>query len=79
MIVEEPEKELCWKLEEGVSRGRPDCSSHREKVVIQESPAPDTGVGEVGDRYTVFDLFEEGNLERVVRGEDLGTRITSGG
>ena len=25
----------------------------------------------------VFDLFEEGNLERVVRGEDLGTRIRS--
>ncbi|MCP3914160.1 MAG: UMP kinase [bacterium] len=25
----------------------------------------------------VFDLFEEGNLERVVRGEDLGTRISS--
>jgi uridylate kinase len=23
----------------------------------------------------VFDLFEEGNLERVVRGEELGTRI----
>jgi uridylate kinase len=26
---------------------------------------------------TVFNLFEEGNLERVVRGEDLGTRIRS--
>jgi uridylate kinase len=25
----------------------------------------------------VFNLFEEGNLERVVRGEDLGTRIRS--
>ena len=25
----------------------------------------------------VFDLFEEGNLERVVRGEELGTRIRS--
>jgi uridylate kinase len=23
----------------------------------------------------VFDLFKEGNLERVVRGEELGTRI----
>ncbi len=26
----------------------------------------------------VFDLFEEGNLERVLRGEDLGTTIGSG-
>jgi uridylate kinase len=26
----------------------------------------------------VFNLFEEGNLERVVRGENLGTRIRSG-
>ncbi|MDP6370443.1 MAG: UMP kinase, partial [Planctomycetota bacterium] len=26
---------------------------------------------------TVFNLFEEGNLERVVRGEDLGTIIRS--
>ena len=25
----------------------------------------------------VFDLFQEGNLERVVRGEALGTRIRS--
>ena len=25
----------------------------------------------------VFNLFEEGNLERVVRGERLGTRIVS--
>jgi uridylate kinase len=25
----------------------------------------------------VFDMFEEGNLERVVRGESLGTRIRS--
>jgi uridylate kinase len=25
----------------------------------------------------VFNLFEEGNLERVVRGENLGTRIRS--
>jgi len=25
----------------------------------------------------VFDLFEEGNLERVIRGEDLGTKIGS--
>ncbi len=32
---------------------------------------------EAGLPVTVFDMFEEGNIERVVRGEDLGTTIRS--
>ena len=50
--------------------------------VALEAPVVDAGTRVGGaqrrEAFVVFDLFTDGNLERVVRGENLGTVVSSG-